>query len=95
MDDKAWQVEFERYKQFPEWNQRKSMDLEEFKYIYFWEYGHRMMGRLLGIAFVVPFAYFGARGMIAKNLYPKLGGLLALGGTQVTRHSFTGINYLH
>lgn len=83
MNAAEWQVEFERYKKFPEWNQRKSMDLDEFKFIYFWEYGHRMMGRFLGIAFIAPFAYFASRGMIAKSLYPKLCGLLALGGTQV------------
>ena len=58
MNKEQWLIEFERYKTFPEWQQRKSMTLDEFKFIYFWEYGHRMMGRFLGVAFVTPFAYF-------------------------------------
>lgn len=82
MNTAEWMVEFERYKQFPEWQQRKSMTLEEFKFIYFWEYGHRMMGRALGFAFVIPAAYFAARGMIPKRLNPRIALLLGLGGTQ-------------
>mmetsp|Transcript_35220 Transcript_35220/g.65686 ORF Transcript_35220/g.65686 Transcript_35220/m.65686 type:complete len:419 (+) Transcript_35220:59-1315(+) len=77
-----WEKEFDRYKQFPEWQQRQSMTVEEFKYIYFWEYGHRMMGRALGVAFVLPMGYFAARKMIPKSLYPRLFGLLGLGGSQ-------------
>lgn len=53
-----WQVEFDRYKAFPEWQQRKSMTLDEFKYIYFWEWGHRMMGRVVGVVFGGGWAYF-------------------------------------
>lgn len=53
-----WEVEFERYKTFPEWQQRKSMSLDEFKYIYFWEWGHRMMGRVVGLVFGGGWAYF-------------------------------------
>ena len=78
-------MEFDRYKQFPEWEQRKSMTLEDFKYIYFWEYGHRMMGRMMGVAFVLPMGYFALKKKIPKSLYPKLFGLLGLGGTQVMR----------
>eukprot|EP01041_Mallomonas_annulata_P003520 gene3521-7005_t len=77
-----WNAEFERYKLFPEWQQRKNMTVEEFKYIYFWEYGHRMMGRFIGVAFVVPFTYFAVRGRIPRNLYPRLGLLFTLGGAQ-------------
>jgi len=77
-----WEIEFERYKQFPEWQQRKLMTLNEFKFIYFWEYGHRMMGRFIGVAFVVPFTYFTIRGHIPKTLYPRLGLLFSLGGAQ-------------
>ncbi|KAH8044050.1 cytochrome C oxidase assembly protein [Aureococcus anophagefferens] len=43
-----WQREFERYKRFPEWQQRQSMTVEDFKFIYFWEYGHRMLAGLVG-----------------------------------------------
>ena len=56
-----WETEFERYKQYPEWQQRQRMTLDEFKYIYFWEYSHRMMGRFLGVAFAGPLLYFSYR----------------------------------
>ena len=45
MTEAEWNIEFDRYKQYPEWKQRQSMTLDEFKFIYFWEYGHRMMGK--------------------------------------------------
>jgi len=61
MNKEEWTREFERYKKFPEWQQRQSMTLNEFKFIYFWEYGHRMFGRFLGVAFAVPFSYFAIR----------------------------------
>lgn len=61
MNKDEWTKEFERYKKFPEWQQRQSMTLNEFKFIYFWEYGHRMFGRFLGVAFAVPFSYFAVR----------------------------------
>merc|ERR1711871_539855 len=77
-----WEREFEVYKQFPEWQQRKSMTLDEFKFIFFWEYGHRMMGRFLGLAFVGPMVYFASKGRIPAWLRPRLAGLFALGGTQ-------------
>ena len=76
------QVEFERYKQYPEWKQRQNMTLEEFKFIFFWEYGHRMMGRGLGFAFAIPAGYFAVKKMIPKALYPRLGVLFGLGGAQ-------------
>mmetsp|Transcript_20861 Transcript_20861/g.49014 ORF Transcript_20861/g.49014 Transcript_20861/m.49014 type:complete len:465 (-) Transcript_20861:32-1426(-) len=53
-----WLEEFERYKQFPEWQQRQSMSLDEFKYIYFWEWGHRMAGRFVGLVFGGGWLYF-------------------------------------
>jgi len=75
-------VEFERYKTFPEWQQRKGMTLDEFKFIYFWEWGHRMLGRVLGLVYAGPLLYFAARGRLAPHLKPKLALLLGLGGTQ-------------
>jgi len=53
-----WETEFERYKLHPEFEQRQSMDLEEFKYIYYWEWGHRMMGRFVGVVFGGGWLYF-------------------------------------
>ena len=78
-----WQVEFKRYQTFPEWKQRQSMTLSEFKQIYYWEYGHRMLGRFIGIAFVVPFSYFSYKKMIPKSMYPRLGLLFSLGTVTV------------
>ena len=77
-----WNREFDRYKQFPEWQQRQSMTLDEFKYIFYWEWGHRMMGRSLGFAFALPFLGFAARGMIPRRLMPRMALLFGLGGTQ-------------
>ncbi len=82
MNDEEWDKEFENYKKFPEWQQRKTMTVDEFKFIYFWEYGHRMMGRFIGVAFTVPLLYFAARGMVPKHMYGRLATLFGLGGTQ-------------
>jgi heme a synthase len=82
MNLEEWNKEFDRYKQYPEWQQRKNMTLDEFKYIFFWEWGHRMMGRSLGIAFALPFLVFLSRGMIPRRLLPRMGLLFTLGGTQ-------------
>jgi cytochrome c oxidase assembly protein subunit 15 len=79
---REWEIEFDRYKQFPEWQQRKSMTLSDFKYIYFWEWGHRMMGRFLGITFAAPAAYFAVRGRIPRHLVPRLTLLFSMGGAQ-------------
>lgn len=82
LNKEEWEKEFARYKTYPEWQQRQRMTLEEFKFIYFWEYGHRMLGRSLGVLFLGPFLYFSARGMISRSLYPRLGVLFGLGGAQ-------------
>lgn len=82
LTEEEWAEEFKIYKSSPEGQQRKSMKMSEFKYIYFWEYGHRMMGRFIGVAFAVPFTYFAVRGFIPRMLYPRLGLLFGLGGMQ-------------
>ena len=82
MNVAEWEKEFERYKQFPEWQQRKSMTLEEFKFIFYWEWGHRMMGRGIGVAFTLPLVYFLARGMIPRASLPRMALLFSLGGGQ-------------
>lgn len=58
------------------------MTVDEFKFIYWMEYAHRMWGRFLGVAFVVPGAFFAARGYINKALAKRLGILFLMGGTQ-------------
>jgi len=77
-----WEEEFSRYKTFPEWKQRQHMTLSEFKVIYGWEYGHRMLGRTVGLIFCLPWLYFTARGKIPKGYQGRMVGLLAMGGTQ-------------
>jgi heme a synthase len=77
-----WHEEFERYKQFPEWSQRKSMTLADFQYIYAWEYGHRMLGRFVGVAFCVPWLYFSVRKNIPTGYQKRMLGLCAMGATQ-------------
>ena len=84
MNKEQWEIEFERYKTFPEYQQRKNMTLEDFKFIYFWEYGHRMMGRGIGIAYGVPLVYFVSKGIIPSAMYPRFALLLGLGGGQVS-----------
>lgn len=77
-----WEREFDRYKTFPEYQQRKNMTLEEFKVIFWWEYGHRQMGRGIGLAYTLPLIYFAATKQIPKSMFPRLGFLFALGGGQ-------------
>ncbi|RLN28325.1 cytochrome c oxidase assembly protein COX15 isoform X2 [Panicum miliaceum] len=83
MSDEAWLVEFEKYKQSPEYMRvNKGMSLEDFKFIYWMEYAHRMWGRALGFVFAGPFAYFIAKGYVTRQLGLRLSALFALGGAQ-------------
>lgn len=77
-----WEAEFTVYKSFPEFQQRRSMDIEEFKSIFYWEWGHRILGRISGVVFVLPAAYFAARGMIPKGYGWRVAGLLGMGAGQ-------------
>jgi heme A synthase len=61
----------------------RDMPMSEFKFIYFMEFSHRMLGRVLGVCFGVPLLYFGARGYLTQALKYRLAGLFALGGVQV------------
>jgi cytochrome c oxidase assembly protein subunit 15 len=80
----AWETEFERYKQFPEYQRLYAgrMTLEEFKEIFFVEWFHRMLGRFTGLYAAVPFALLAATGIMQKRLIRHLAGVLALGGMQ-------------
>lgn len=83
LSEAQWFVEFEKYRQIPEYQlQNKGMSLPEFQFIYWWEWGHRFFGRLIGLAFFVPFVWFAARKAIPKSLYPSLIALFLLGGLQ-------------
>ena len=78
-----WDRVFLLYQQSPEYNDINfGMSLGEFKTIFFWEYVHRLWGRLLGIVFIVPFIYFLVRKMIPQGYGFMLGLLLVLGGFQ-------------
>ncbi len=78
-----WQSEFELYQQFPEFillNQELS--LFGFKRIFWFEYSHRMLGRLIGLVFLLPLIYFCVRGLVPTRLLPRLFALFLLGGLQ-------------
>ncbi len=78
-----WQEEFEKYQQIPEYKLiNKGMSLEEFKFIFWWEWSHRLLGRLIGVVFFVPMVVFWARGQIEPWLKPRLVFGLFLGGLQ-------------
>ncbi len=78
-----WQAEFDAYKTSPEYRKvNRGMALPEFKRIFFWEYSHRLLGRLIGMAFALPLLWFGIRRAIPAGYGPRLVLLLALGGLQ-------------
>jgi cytochrome c oxidase assembly protein subunit 15 len=78
-----WADAFERYQAIPQYRAiHPDMTLAAFKAIYFWEYVHRLLGRLVGAAFALPFAYFVLRRRISRRLAPKLAGLFVLGALQ-------------
>jgi len=83
LNEAQWQDAFEQYKQYPEYQQRnRGMSLGEFKTIFFWEYLHRMAGRLIGIVFIVPFAWFVAKKKLTPKWLKRSLWLLALGSAQ-------------
>jgi len=80
-----WQAEFELYQRIPEYQQINGpagMDLEAFKSIYWWEWIHRQLGRLIGLALVVPLAIFALRKVIPQGYFWRLFALAALVGLQ-------------
>ena len=70
------------------------MTVDEFKFIYHMEYGHRMLGRILGVVFAVPGIYFAARRRIGWRLGTRLGLLFAMGGSQVLLCEYVHIDIL-
>lgn len=78
-----WQAEFAGYKAIPQYKLiNAGMTLAQFKAIFWWEWAHRLLGRLVGAAFLIPFLYFSIRRMIPQRLMVRLGGLFILGGLQ-------------
>jgi cytochrome c oxidase assembly protein subunit 15 len=79
----AWAAEFAAYRQSPQYQLVNSgMSLDDFKSIYFWEYVHRLLGRIIGLAFALPLAWFAWKRAIPRGYGWKLAGLLALGALQ-------------
>lgn len=83
LNEAQWLAEFEKYRQIPEYQQiNRGMSLADFKFIYFWEWFHRLLGRLIGLAFAIPLALFALRRAIPAGYGPRLVALLLLGGLQ-------------
>ncbi len=79
----AWGAEFERYRQFPEFRDINAwMEVADFKRIFLIEYAHRMLGRLVGVAFLLPFLYFLAARKLTRWLVPRLALMFVLGAAQ-------------
>lgn len=83
LNEAQWMAEFEKYKQIPEYQVlNRGMSLEEFKHIFFWEWFHRLWGRLIGLVFALPLIWFVVKGQVSRSMLPKLVGLFLLGGLQ-------------
>ena len=83
LSEADWRHAFEAYQKIPEYTEiKRGMSLEEFKTIYWWEWAHRCLGRLIGFVFLVPFIGFWLLGYLPRVLLPPLIGLFLLGGLQ-------------
>lgn len=83
MDAAGWAAEFEKYRATPQYEiANAGMSLAEFKFIYWWEWGHRQLGRVIGLVWALGFLWFWLRGRLAPGWAPRLLGLGALGGLQ-------------
>ena len=83
LSDAAWQDAFAKYRETPEFQQvNRHMSLAEFKPIFWMEWAHRLLGRLIGLVFLVPFAYFLLRRQLDWGLSWKLASIFVLGGLQ-------------
>ncbi len=83
LNAEQWAIEFERYRQIPEYQlQNKGMSLGEFQFIFWWEWAHRLLGRVVGLAFAVPLIVFALLRHLRPSMTPWLIGMFALGGLQ-------------
>jgi cytochrome c oxidase assembly protein subunit 15 len=82
-NDTEWQEAFNLYKQYPEYQKLNShFSIEDFKDIYFWEWLHRVLGRFIGIVFIIPFLFFLVTKQLSKSTIKKAGLLLIMGSFQ-------------
>ncbi|QKS00051.1 heme A synthase [Sphingomonas sp. CL5.1] len=83
LNQAQWQAEFANYQKIPEYQQlNRGMTLAGFKAIYFWEYIHRVLGRLIGLAFALPLVWFAVKRRVPRGYGWRLSAILALGGLQ-------------
>jgi cytochrome c oxidase assembly protein subunit 15 len=85
LTEAKWQQEFEAYKQFPEYqkiNIHNGFTISDYKFIYFWEWFHRFIGRIIGLAFIIPFVYFLIKKRIDSATLKKCFVLLGMGALQ-------------
>lgn len=78
-NEAAWEAEFAEYRATPQYQKiNEGMSMSDFKFIYFWEYIHRLWARLMGFVFIIPLGFFVARGMVDKPLLKRLGVVFLL-----------------
>ncbi|HLL60069.1 MAG TPA: COX15/CtaA family protein, partial [Allosphingosinicella sp.] len=83
MNEAQWEAEFDAYRASPEYQKiNQGMSLSQFKDIFFWEYVHRLLGRLIGLAFALPLLWFAWKRAIPRGYGWRLTGLFVLGGLQ-------------
>ncbi|MEN9488488.1 MAG: Cytochrome c oxidase assembly protein [Bacteroidota bacterium] len=85
LTEAKWEETFEKYKQFPEYqkiNIHNDFKLSDYKFIYFWEWFHRFIGRIIGLVFIIPFIYFLIKKKLDIETIKKCGILLGMGAFQ-------------
>jgi cytochrome c oxidase assembly protein subunit 15 len=83
LGETAWQAEFGKYQTIPQYRElNRGMTLDEFKVIYWWEWTHRLLGRIIGAAFLLPFLFFAWRGWIRPEMRGRFWTIFGLGALQ-------------
>ena len=85
LSNEKWSQAFEEYKKFPEYqkiNIHNDFTLSDYKFIYFWEWFHRFIGRIIGLAFIIPFIYFLFKKRLSPETIKKCAILLSMGAFQ-------------
>lgn len=83
LSEADWLIAFHKYKEIPEYQLvNKGMSLEAFKYIFWWEWGHRFLGRIIGLVFFIPLLYFALTRRLSASVFWPLLGILCLGALQ-------------
>jgi cytochrome c oxidase assembly protein subunit 15 len=83
LNDTQWQADFNDYKQTPQFKEVNSyFTLDDYKHIYWWEFIHRLIGRMIGVVFLIPFAFFVYKGWLKGKLLWKTLIIFAMGGAQ-------------